>query len=340
MILRALRASLAYRTGKVRLSYPPLLVSFEPTNYCNLRCPMCPVGHHAKDPRVARGFMSRAVFDRLLPQLAEFKPVIAFHMGGESLLHPDFFEMGRRLRDAGMTVRLDSNAMLIGEEIATRLVAERPIDELYLDMDGEDRASYEAIRRRASFDRFVRNTRRLLAIRAAHGGGPKIIVKNIRHYREGARAGFPDHYKAMLSAHPPDQYRFAWADYWPGSHRGDVMETAPERRYAAPPAEGRPSRCELLWTRMAISWDGAALLCCLDLNREDVVARVTDVGIMGAWNSARMLDARRAHVEGRQDELALCGTCLQIRRPAPQARRPAALLGTSRNAAQGGESCS
>jgi Radical SAM superfamily/Iron-sulfur cluster-binding domain len=339
MMLRAARASLAYRLGRTKLAYPPLLVSLEPTNFCNLRCPMCPVGHHAKDPAVSRGFMSDETFERLLPQLAAFKPVIAFHMGGETLMHRRFAPMGRRLRDAGMTVRLDSNAMLLGTEAVERLIEEQPVDELYLDMDGEDAASYEELRKRAKFDRFVANVRHLLAERARRGSKLKVIIKGIRRYEPGKRPGFPPHYKALFADNPPDAYRFAWADYWPGSHRSEVAAADGEVGvgYAVEPANFPPSRCQLLWSRLAIGWDGKGLLCCLDLNRTSFIGDLREEPLLDVWNGAAMRAARRAHVEGRQHEMELCGTCMQIRRQPPRLSLFANRISSGRDAAQGGE---
>ncbi|POF27789.1 radical SAM/SPASM domain-containing protein [Roseibium marinum] len=340
LMLRSLQANFAYRFGFTRLPYAPLLISLEPTNYCNLRCPMCPVGHRAHDPSIARGFMPRAVFDTLLPELARIRPVIAFHMGGESLMHPDFFQMGQELRTAGLRVRLDSNAMLISRDVARRLIEHPPVDEIYLDLDGDDAGSYERIRKRANFDRVVGNIRHLLSFRAERKQSlPRIIVKGIRYYRLGAKPGFPDSYKALFADAPPDEYRFAWADYWPGSHREDLSSASAEdgALYQVPPANSDPKACELLWSRLAIGWDGQALLCCLDLNRTALIADVVKSGIMGAWNSPAMMDARRAHISGRQTEMSLCANCQQIRRESPSLLRRFKLLNTGRNASQGGE---
>lgn len=338
MMLRNLQANIAYRFGWTKLSYPPLLISLEPTNYCNLRCPMCPVGHHAKDPSVARGFMPVDVFDELLPELQRLSPIVAFHMGGESILHPQFHEMGRRLRAAGIFVRLDSNAMLLNEDVAELLISDPPVDEIYLDLDGEDSESYEAIRRRARFDRVTKNIAHFLRVRRDRAATvPKVIVKGIRYYTPSAKPGFPECYKALFADAPPDEYRFAWADYWPGTHGEDVANSTQNDQFEAPPAPESPKACQLLWSRLAIAWDGQALLCCLDLNRTHIVADVKKVGIMGAWNSEAMQDARRRHTQGKQTRMSLCRNCLQIRREPSALARWLPFLKVDRSLDQGGE---
>jgi hypothetical protein len=331
---REVAANVAYRLGLARLPYSPLLVSLEPTNFCNLRCPMCPVGHHAHDSQVARGFMPEELFHSLVAELALLKPIVAFHMGGESLIHPQFFRMARALVAAGLHVRMDSNAMLLDASAAAELI-DCGIQEIYFDLDGTDAASYEAIRKRARFDRVVANIQGFLRLRQERGAkGTRVIVKNIQYFTPERTAGFPPQYKALFAANPPDEYRFAWADYWPGSHVTEVA--ASPNRYEIDAAAMPPEKCALLWTRLAIGWDGAVLICCLDLNRTSILCNVRDTGVRGAWNSKAMQEVRRAHLARRQETLPLCGSCNQIRRPQTQTLLPA-WLSNSREGGQGGE---
>lgn len=331
---REVQANAAYRMRLSRLPYPPLLVSLEATNHCNLRCPMCPVSTNAHNPSVKRGFLDRALFERVARELAAIRPVVVLHMGGESLLHQDLPAMIRRLRDAGLAVRIDTNAMLLTPEVAKALV-EADLSAIYVDLDGDGPEEYAAIRERARFERVVENTRGLLDQRAALGRrNPRVIVKNIRYWKPGAKPGFPDSYRALFAGREPDEYRFAWADHWPGRHREDIPEA---KRYEVMPADGPYQPCTMLWSRMAIGWDGLVTICCLDLNRTTGMASVAELGVMGAWNSPGMVEARRLHAAGRQAEIDICSNCNQIRRPSARPGLRANWISVSREGGQGGE---
>src|SRR5690348_3248552 len=108
-----LLARLCYRAGATVLPYPPLLVNLEPTNHCNLRCPMCPVSQSDRRSDVARGFMDPAVLAEVVRKIAPFRPEIALNLGGESLLHPRIVDIVATLKAAGLYVFLDSNATLL-----------------------------------------------------------------------------------------------------------------------------------------------------------------------------------------------------------------------------------
>lgn len=327
LVPRSLRpaASLAlfnlyYRMKWPRLPYPPLLVNLEPTNHCNLRCPMCPVSQMHLRPDVSRGLMDMAVFRRIVGQLREARPKVALNLGGESMLHPEFDVMVRTLKSAGLFVFVDTNATRLTRERSERLV-EAGLDEIVLCLDGEDAESYEAMRAGASFEETVQNVRELLACASRAGGRVRTVIKNIRYWRPAEAPGVPPGIRGLFREHPPDEYRFTWADHWPGTHRHHLVQA-----YEAPPTGERYSPCINLWKLMAISWDGMVHICCLDLNREEPVGSVLDNGIMGVWNSERMLGFRRAHAGERQAHMRLCGNCNQIRR-GPQ-RRSAGLLRT------------
>ena len=55
---------LSYRLGISKLTSMPKMLNLDPTNHCDLKCPLCPTG--LKDKTVERGSM----------KLEQFKPVI------------------------------------------------------------------------------------------------------------------------------------------------------------------------------------------------------------------------------------------------------------------------
>src|SRR5947207_14798391 len=96
-----------YKLGITNLPYPPLLINLELTNHCNLRCPMCPVSVNYST--VDRGFLEMNLFERIVKEIAQFRPEVALNLGGESTIHPEIVRMVHDLKRAGMYVFLDTN---------------------------------------------------------------------------------------------------------------------------------------------------------------------------------------------------------------------------------------
>lgn len=301
--------NLCYRLGVARLPYPPLMVNLEPTNLCNLRCPMCPVSQNADNPEVDRGLMDMELFGHLAGKLAPHRPRVALNMGGESTLHPRLPEMVARLKEDGMYVLLDTNATRIDRALSTELVS-AGLDEIVFCLDGRDEESYESIRVRARFDEVVANIREFLRVKAERGARrPHTVVKNIRYYDPEDRAGFPERFAQLFSDRPPDEFRFTWADHWPGEHRSGLRDP-----YDVQPFGDEYHPCVNLWKKLAISWDGVVHICCLDLNRTSPVGNLAERDVLSVWNDPEMVRLRRVHAEDRQAELPLCHNCNQIRR--------------------------
>ena len=87
-------------TGKETtvLPYLPIRLWIEPTSFCNLKCVMCP----NKDlDRKDKGYMPLELFRKIVDEATGFIHEANLIHRGESLLHPEFFEMVRYAHDGG-----------------------------------------------------------------------------------------------------------------------------------------------------------------------------------------------------------------------------------------------
>ena len=152
---------------------PPLprFAQIEPVGRCNLACRMCTV--HERGDAVAELSLERyvALLDQM-PGLARL------HLQGlgEPMLHPRFFEMVELAVARGIRVSANSNLTLLTERRAARCVASG-LTTLSVSLDGASAAVYEAIRRRASFAKVLRNLDRLVAARDASERTPALGIR-------------------------------------------------------------------------------------------------------------------------------------------------------------------
>ena len=76
--------NLLYR--RPRVSNMPLHMNFELTNYCNLRCPVCPTGAEAMTRR--KMAMDPALFSQVIDETGHYLLTASLWAWGEFLLHP------------------------------------------------------------------------------------------------------------------------------------------------------------------------------------------------------------------------------------------------------------
>lgn len=124
------------------------------TRQCNERCRHC---------LVTRGDvrLQSSVAERLIPELTELGCRIVHFTGGEPLLHPHWQRLCSAVLDAGMHLKLITNATLLSEQAARFLGRIRP-DDVQVSLYGADAPVHDfTTRSPGSFAATMRGMRRL-----------------------------------------------------------------------------------------------------------------------------------------------------------------------------------
>ncbi|MGQ9532590.1 MAG: radical SAM protein [Desulfotomaculales bacterium] len=101
--------------------YAPLMVVWNFTWACNLRCAHCYQNAGPLRPQgLTREELALDEKLALVDQMAEANiPTLSFS-GGEPLIHPDFWPVAERARERGLYLSINTNGTLITEEVARR----------------------------------------------------------------------------------------------------------------------------------------------------------------------------------------------------------------------------
>ena len=143
-----------------RLTHGPIMVSFDTTQLCNLRCVHCfnNSGDQPPNPDLPRE--QRLDIAR---QIAEMHPFNVCMCGGESLCCSDLFDIMDVLRPHVGKLSMVSNGFLMTPEMARRLV-EHGLDLAQISIDGANAWQHDSFRGvQGSFDRAVSAVRNLIA---------------------------------------------------------------------------------------------------------------------------------------------------------------------------------
>ena len=125
-------------------------IQVEVTSFCNAACIYCPrtVYQH----RWPNRHLSLATFAKLLPSLARTR-LVYLQGWGEPFLHPDFFRLVARAKQAGCRVGTTTNGMLLDSEVIRRLI-ESGIDLVAFSLAGTDEKN-DAVRRGTSLKKVL-----------------------------------------------------------------------------------------------------------------------------------------------------------------------------------------
>lgn len=142
----------------------PRVIFIEVTNHCNLFCEMCPRTFVSYERAQT---LAWETFVQVVEQFPEMRRAV-LHGIGEPLINPHLARFVEHLKARGVTVLFNSNATLLNERWARKLIASG-LDELRVSIDGASPALYAQIRGAPLLDKIVENLARFTAIQRELG---------------------------------------------------------------------------------------------------------------------------------------------------------------------------
>ncbi|MGH2552223.1 MAG: radical SAM protein, partial [Chitinophagaceae bacterium] len=121
----------------------PVSISFEPTTFCNLRCPECPSGLRAFSRPT--GMLQKDFFSKTIDELHKDLLYLVFYFQGEPYLNPDFLDMVEYASKKKIYTATSTNAHYLDDGNAKRTI-ESGLDRLIISIDGTTQDVYQQYR--------------------------------------------------------------------------------------------------------------------------------------------------------------------------------------------------
>lgn len=137
------------------------------TNRCNLDCSHCFISAS----QTASGELSTEAWRQVIEQLAEFDLLELTFTGGEPLMRDDFFSLAVFANQQGMPVSINTNGMLLNEELLRQLTALN-LTSVKVSLDGASPETHDARRGQGSFAVVVENIKTMI------DAGIRVIVNS------------------------------------------------------------------------------------------------------------------------------------------------------------------
>ena len=166
----------------------PLSVYIETTNVCNLQCIMCP----NKNSKRKKGKMSHELFCKIIDEIAEKQPSITvspFYFG-EPLMDEHIFKRIEYCKSKGLSyIKLSTNGSLLSENENYKRLIDSGIDYIIISFDGITKETYESIRVKSCFDKFLDGIEKLANYNHCSGSkvhivGQMINMENNSHEKQ------------------------------------------------------------------------------------------------------------------------------------------------------------
>ncbi len=163
-------AGYAVRSGSP-LGYP-VSIAIEPTNVCNLRCPLCASG--AGTLQRPKGSMELAAFKSIIDMLPWSVTDLYLWGQGEPFMAPDFLMMVDYASKRGYRTFVSTNGHFLDD---VDMIINSGLAFLIVSLDGVDEESYTSYRVGGDFDRVVRGIANISEAKRRNGKGPIIVLQ-------------------------------------------------------------------------------------------------------------------------------------------------------------------
>lgn len=298
-------------------------VQIEACTLCQLDCRNCPMRKADYGAR-GRGYLKCSDFVKFLDLNPSIRHVELAN-NGEIFLNPELPEIIRRAfqRNVGLSAWTGTNFNHVSDDAIDAMV-QCGFNPLTIAIDGACQDSYSWYRRNGNFDRVIENIKRLNAKKAelksefprltwqyvilpsnhslaqirkardmaAELGMDIVFIKDHGGFVMESRRGFVPENRAEVEAETGLSYT------------DNIASSAHRKRYVP---------CSQLWHRLQINWDGRAVGCCMNIER-DFGANMFETPVDKFMNSKIMRGTRKMLTGGDVCKESPCRECIYYKR--------------------------
>jgi radical SAM protein with 4Fe4S-binding SPASM domain len=290
---------------------PPVL-TIEPTNQCNLECPLCTTG--AGEMIRSPGRMSLETYDKIINLMGEDIFFLLIYHQGEPYMNKNFYDFVEIAKRKNIYVTTSTNGHYFTDQNIEKTI-NCGLDSMIVSVDGITQKSYEKYRVGGELNKVLEGTARLIQAKkkrksrvpnvalqflvmkqnehelseikkmAIRLGVDRLLIKNIevRSLAE-ARKWLPENEKFRRYNFDGEQFIVKGAD---------------------------KESCTRPWMSTLINWDGTLVPCCFDKNGDHPMGNIHEVGsIDKIWNGESFTGFRSTLLKNRKG-INICRNCNQ-----------------------------
>lgn len=290
----------------------PLMLMVEPTNFCNLKCPLCPSGNGQMTR--ARGHMRLDDFRRLVDAVSGHVFVMMLWNQGEPYLNKSFNQMVRYAHEHRIFTFTSTNGHFVRAEKDARAIVASGLDEIVFSVDGVDQETYARYRVGGDLQTVFDGIRRLVHARASMAAEtPVVSLQFIVMRQNEAQVQTAERLARDLGVDKflvktAQVYTAAEAgEFLPGEEKYSRYESGPkdDLRVKGQPAEG----CKVLWYSSTVNWDGSVAPCCFDKNVDFLMGNAFgSASLDRIWWGEKYMSFRRRLLVDRH-AVPMCTNC-------------------------------
>ncbi len=293
----------------------PVHITIEPTNTCNLKCPICETG--VGSLRRPRSIMSSNDFRAIVDKIHKHTNSILFYFMGEPFLNTNAYQMIKYAKEKGIYLTTCTN----GHFIAAEELLNSGIDEINFQIGGVTEESHGKYRIGSSLEQILKNVRNLVYHKQKIKENiPKIILGLILMRQNESQLEL---FFKLAKEIGVDEARIikpcvrTWEQgkkYLPRNQKYWIYNRDAFNKGRLRPIEPLSNRCNWIYFSTVILCNGDVVPCCRDTQGDYVMGNIFKENFSDIWNGKRYREFRN-RIQKEQGKLTLCRLCSGFRIP-------------------------
>lgn len=292
----------------------PLLLMVEPTNICNLKCPMCPSG--AGEMTRSKGQMDFALFKKAIDEIGDKLILIQFWNQGEPFINQSFLDMVTYAKSKGIPAMTSTNGHFIKSLEDAYAVINSGLDEIIISVDGLDQKTYETYRKGGNLEtvlngiKFLNQAKKELKSKHPLINLQFLVMKHNESQKEAMIETAKELGADIIALKSAQVYNEDQADSFLPEDDSFSRYEKSENGYHL---KGRlPNWCQFLWHGAVLNWDGDIAPCCFDKDATFAWGNLDkeNPSFLEIWKSEKAQKFRASILKNRS-QYKICHNCFE-----------------------------
>lgn len=280
----------------------PAVIQIEPTNMCNLKCPLCPAGEDA--PGQKHGFMTVETFQKILEELGDVLIAAYLYSWGEPFLNRQIFHMIEACTTHNILTLIPTNGHFIQTLDEALAVVDSGLTAIIIALDGSTQKIYTSYRKGGDIEKvklcasLIEKAKSMRNSSFPYSCIRTVITRNNQDDLQNIEKLARDLGVNMFSTKTVGMrtHDESFRDYEPeeAAHRRFEYENGMRRK--------KPQiQCVYPFRQPLIKWDGTVVGCEFDFKFESSFGKIGERTFSEIWNSPPARRLRRRIRKGAND---------------------------------------
>lgn len=299
-------AKIEEKEHKIHLKSKPYNIVIEPTNVCNLQCPLCSTGIGAKTRK--KGVLDLENFKKMIDQIKDSCLQLSLQNWGEATLVENLPEMIKYAAENKIFTRLSTNFSINYKDDYIKKIANSGLGRIVIDVDGTTQEVYEKYRINGKLERVLENTKELIKIKKENNLEFPIVQTRMLVMKHNEHQ--INDFKQISKELEVDEMELGNIQINPNTAGGKWLPNNQEFVYATYRGEEKIQPCHWPWSGLTVNWDGGVSPCCIIDDQNTDFGNIFEDELIKIWNNEFYVSARSVFSEEKNiTKNTICNMC-------------------------------